>query len=84
MNCELSEWSIWSSCSVSCGGGTRSRSREVTTEAKWGGTECSRDVLEIETCGEGCCVPECDGHAVLRNSSQLPCGRNNKRLYIGS
>ena len=74
MNCELTVWTVWSSCSVSCGGGTRIRSREVTQESKWGGKECSDNVEETETCGEGCCVPKCDEHAVLRNSSQLPCG----------
>ena len=25
-------------------------------------------------CGSGCCIPTCDTHAVLRTSSQHPCG----------
>mmetsp|Transcript_100786 Transcript_100786/g.285357 ORF Transcript_100786/g.285357 Transcript_100786/m.285357 type:complete len:749 (-) Transcript_100786:95-2341(-) len=36
--CELSDWSEWSTCSKMCGGGSMARGREVMTEATGGGT----------------------------------------------
>ncbi|CAE7620635.1 THSD7A, partial [Symbiodinium pilosum] len=36
-DCQLSEWSEWSKCTLSCGGGQKERRREVQREPARGG-----------------------------------------------
>ena len=74
VDCVLSNWSHWSPCTVSCGGGQRSRSRIIEQEAGWGGRECIGDLGETSSCNNECCLPICDQHALLKNSTQHPCG----------
>jgi hypothetical protein len=37
VDCQLGEWSPWSSCNKSCGGGTQISTRQVVTAAANGG-----------------------------------------------
>ena len=53
-DCVVSNWSDWSSCSKTCGGGNRSRSRTVTTEPKNGGTVCPSLIEEGKCNTEEC------------------------------
>jgi hypothetical protein len=39
-HCEVTEWESYNKCSVSCGGGSQSRWREVRQIPKYGGEEC--------------------------------------------
>lgn len=53
-----SSWGQWSSCSVTCGGGTRSRSRTCTNPPpQFGGKDCSGlgSSSESDACERQCC-----------------------------
>ena len=52
------EWSGWSSCSVDCGRGVKSRERECDNPAPSdGGDDCEGSAMEFTECIQ----PACDG-----------------------
>jgi hypothetical protein len=55
VDCGMSPWSMYSTCSRDCDGGTRSRTRTVLIRAHDGGRECA-NLKEEETCNTQSCV----------------------------
>jgi len=60
VHCEVSEWSAWSACSTTCGVGSRSRSRNVSVEAKHGGAACEDALEGSEECKDQECPVHCE------------------------
>ena len=56
MNRKVKPWSSWSECSTTCGGGIKTRSREVARDNRDGGAPCLREE-ESRICNVG----ECEG-----------------------
>ena len=57
-NCEVGDFSAWSSCSMSCGPGIRFRNRSITQHPGGGGTPCPA-LVEREDCALAACVDQC-------------------------
>jgi len=58
VDCKLSQWSGYSSCSAECGGGVKKQTRSVLVGAKNGGDQC--DVTEeIQNCNSQSCDRDC-------------------------
>jgi len=56
-NCELAEWSEWSKCSLTCGGGQKERRREILNEPFRGGKACDAVLAITEPCNTEVCSP---------------------------
>ena len=56
VDCEWGDWVV-GECSITCGGGTRSNSRERKIDAAFGGRECPG----LASITEACNVQECPG-----------------------
>ena len=79
-NCTLSTWTKFSSCSKSCGDGTKSRSRFKTVKESNGGT-CLGNLTEIEDCR----LKPCPGELVLilkpNIAYAVDCANKDLRLF---
>ena len=69
VDCQVSAWSAWSECSASCGGGVRTRTRDIIQPAENGGMQCP-DLEQSEACNVQAC-PECTVDADCDDSD--PC-----------
>ena len=58
--CEASEWSAWSSCSVTCGKGISMRTRSFLQEEKAQMLGCDRQMVQKEMCSAP--IPQCEGN----------------------
>jgi hypothetical protein len=54
VDCVMSEWSAWSACSVSCGGGTQTRTRSIIQPSQYGGQACGA-TLQTQECNAAAC-----------------------------
>jgi len=70
-DCVTSDWSTWSACSKSCGGGTQTRTRTVTKPAANGGKDCG-SLTETQPCNTQACITP--GAVVSSNGR---CGPDN-------
>jgi len=55
VDCHLAEWSHWSNCSASCGGGQMTRERDILTFGAYGGKACTDELKEIKGCNTDAC-----------------------------
>ena len=55
VDCKVDNWSAWGDCTVTCGGGTKTRARQVLQVSQHGGAMCPNleetDVCNTDKCG---------------------------------
>lgn len=66
VDCVVTAWTDWGTCSEPCGGGTQTRARTITTPPSGGGLPCPNDLSENQPCNEQACpVSACCRHCIL-------------------
>lgn len=55
--CLLNEWSSWTECSATCGGGLTVRNKTVLREPEPGGAACVGPVEQHTVCNTNSCLP---------------------------
>ena len=58
VECLEGPWTSFSACTVTCGGGTETRTREVTRPASSGGAACG-ELEQTQACNDDPCDGEC-------------------------
>lgn len=58
-DCELGDWSAWTTCSVSCGNGTSLRERKIVSREAEGGKPCSGALEQENPCYQEGCPVDC-------------------------
>ena len=59
VDCVWGEYGNWSTCTKSCGGGEKTRSRQKAKEASNGGKKCQGTASEMDTCNKDPCPVDC-------------------------
>ena len=73
VDCRVSNWAAWSPCSVTCGAGTKARTRHVDEYDRGGGNECP--ILRTE---KYCSPRECGMYFSLLMLKEAKC----RELYL--
>ena len=79
VDCILSAWSTYGACTVTCGGGSRSRTRSIAQRALYGGIACgSLHENDLNQCETTPCPTHCE-HSAWENWSTCSksCGSGN-------
>ena len=58
VNCQVTPWSSWGTCSATCGGGTHTQTRTIIAPASNGGTECPA-LTQTKACNTQPCSGDC-------------------------
>ena len=83
VDCAVSSWSNWSSCSASCGGGSQTQTRTVTTASSNGGALCPA-LTQTQSCNTQPCPVDCAYTWVDDSISgcSVTCGSGTKTQHI--
>ena len=63
VDCVWGDYGEWSTCTATCGGGTRTRKRPEATPASNGGDPCIGSTTETEDCN----LEACPGSNILKD-----------------
>ena len=67
VDCVWGEYGDWSTCSATCGGGTRTRTRVEAIPASNGGSPCTGSATETTTIWTECNNFACPGSKILKS-----------------
>merc|ERR1712079_328177 len=69
VDCRWNNWSDWTSCSKTCGQGSKNRRREVQTRARNGGSQCQGLSRQTQSCNVRDCPVDCQWSSWSSNGS---------------
>lgn len=79
VGCEVSAWTEWSDCTVSCNTGSQTRTRRVEKRATHGGVVCP-DLEDDRACGVTVCPVDCEfGQWTAWSRCTKTCGTGSTR-----
>ncbi len=58
-DCVVSEWSEWTPCDLSCGGGSSMRTRTIISSPANGGIDCP-SLIQVKPCNNQACDKDCE------------------------
>jgi len=73
IDCVVTEWTKYDACTKTCNGGTRSRTRTITTPVEFGGKVCP-SLGQNEVCGAEKCGLDCKVETALNLFTEIPNG----------
>ncbi|XP_069502497.1 SCO-spondin-like [Ambystoma mexicanum] len=82
-DCMVSEWSPWSECSSTCGGGVSERNRTILDSGEPGGQPCPTPLVFHKSCNTHNCTPECPANQVYSDCANA-CPRACSDLQPGT
>lgn len=81
IDCEMSEWSGWASCSAPCDGGFQERLRHVTMQPESTGVPCG-NLVATRSCNSKACNRDCIlGDWSSWSLCSLPCGGGSQERF---
>lgn len=81
VDCVMTPWGAWSSCSNTCGSGTQRRTRTVATEPRNGGAQCGPRE-EVVGCNDSSgCRQDCQA-TVSRGGCSAGCGPGSRTMTV--
>jgi len=87
-SCSVTDWSLWSPCSTTCGSGMKVRTRLYrTTREEQVNAGCSLSLMEQDTCtanNQGCDWDQGESSVCLQKRKEGPCRGNFQRWYYDS
>merc|ERR1712062_24627 len=69
VDCRWNNWSDWTSCSKTCGQGSKNRRREVQTRPRNGGSQCQGLSRQTQSCNVRDCPVDCQWSSWSSNGS---------------
>ena len=81
IDCVMSDWGAWGPCSQLCGGGTRIKTKNIITQAQYGGTSCG-NTEQQENCNTDACPNDNDIVTCQGNKVSGGGGRSSDAAYI--
>jgi len=73
IDCQMSMFGVWGSCSRSCGSGKKTRSRAVVVATAYGGIACPAALTETLICNSKMCPIDCK---MVPKHSWTPCSKS--------
>eukprot|EP00111_Clytia_hemisphaerica_P021067 TCONS_00062091-protein len=79
VDCEMTEWTKWSLCDKSCGGGLRMRFRYPRVHPQCNGVKCPVLNIKRGQCNSKCCPIDCRYGPWIKRGQCQGCGRNGSQ-----